>query len=106
MGQCRPDSLVRYLPQMFGLNIMRTYRYTRGGMVRRFKLCRKHGEGGYEGDSLAEDSGSRFGRKNEKLDILNCMVIVGSLFIFNKWILIMFYLNEFSEEKLESVKVF
>lgn len=75
-------------------------------MIRRLTLCRKKEEEGYEGDSLAENSGSGFGRKNEKLDILNCMVIVGSLFIFNKWILIMFYLNEFSEEKLESVKVF
>ena len=43
-------------------------------MVKRFNLCREQGEGGgdggYEGDSKAEDSGSRFGRENEKMDIL------------------------------------
>ena len=52
-------------------------------MIRRLTLCRKKEEEGYEGDSLAENSGSGFGRKNEKLDILNC-VVIGNLLIFNK----------------------
>ena len=74
-------------------------------MIRRLTLCRKKEEEGYEGNSLAENSGSGFGRKNEKLDILNC-VVIGSLLIFNKQMLIMLYLNEFSEKTLEAVKVF